>query len=427
MASEWGFSTEQVHGGVEPDEGHGARITPVYLSNGFLFDDFDQARERFAGDDPGYIYTRYGNPTISGVERKIAQLERGAEAIAVASGQAALTIAFLALLQQGDHVVSARSIYEGTRGLLREDFPRYGITADFVADPNDPEQLEAAIRPNTKAVFIESIPNPLNDVPDIAGVAEVAHRHGIPVIIDNTLGTPYHVRPIEHGADIVVHSASKFLSGHGSAIGGVIVSSESPLVADADDAAVADAGAGASASTGLLGRPRGFAAKARSLAGRFGPTLSPLNAFLLQQGIETLSLRMERQSANALAIAQWLEARPEVASVDYAGLASSPHRALAERYLTGGAGAVFAFTLRGGEPAAKDLINAVELWSRMTHLGDVRSLILHLQSTTHTHLSTAELEAFGVGPGMIRLSVGVEDVADLIADLEQALAAPHNA
>jgi len=415
MASEWGFSTEQVHGGVEPDEGHGARITPVYLSNGFLFDDFDQARERFAGDDPGYIYTRYGNPTISGVERKIAQLERGAEAIAVASGQAALTIAFLALLQQGDHVVSARSIYEGTRGLLREDFPRYGITADFVADPNDPAQLEAAIRPNTKAVFIESIPNPLNDVPDIAGVAEVAHAHGIPVIIDNTLGTPYHVRPIEHGADIVVHSASKFLSGHGSAIGGVIVSSESRFVADAP--------AEASAPAGLLGQPRGFAAKARSLAGRFGPTLSPLNAFLLQQGIETLSLRMERQSANALAIAQWLEARPEVESVDYAGLARSPHRALAERYLAGGAGAVFAFTLRGGEPAAKDLINAVKLWSRMTHLGDVRSLILHLQSTTHTHLSAAELEANGVGPGMIRLSVGVEDVADLIADLEQALEA----
>ncbi|MCL2516091.1 MAG: aminotransferase class I/II-fold pyridoxal phosphate-dependent enzyme [Microbacteriaceae bacterium] len=407
MASEWGFSTEQVHAGVEPDEGHGARITPVYLSNGFLFDDFDQARDRFAGDDAGYIYTRYGNPTITGVERKLARLERGVEAIAVASGQAALTITFLALLNQGDHVVSARSIYEGTRGLLREDFPRFGITADFVADPGDRAALEAAIRPNTRAIFIETIPNPLNDVPDIALVAEVAHAHGIPVVIDNTLATPYHARPIEHGADIVVHSASKFLSGHGSAIGGVIVSSESEWAADA-------------AGTG-------FAQRARALAGRFGPTLSPLNAFLLQQGIETLSLRMARQSAGALAVAQWLEGRPEVASVDYAGLASSPHRALAERYLENGAGAVFAFTLRGGEAAARGLIDRVVLWSRMTHLGDVRSLILHPRSTTHTHLTPAELEAFGVGPGMIRLSVGVEDVADLLADLDQALAGRHDA
>jgi len=407
MASEWGFSTEQVHAGVEPDEGHGARITPVYLSNGFLFDDFDQARDRFAGDDAGYIYTRYGNPTITGVERKLARLERGVEAIAVASGQAALTITFLALLNQGDHVVSARSIYEGTRGLLREDFPRFGITADFVADPGDRAALEAAIRPNTRAIFIETIPNPLNDVPDIALVAEVAHAHGIPVVIDNTLATSYHARPIEHGADIVVHSASKFLSGHGSAIGGVIVSSESEWAADA-------------AGTG-------FAQRARALAGRFGPTLSPLNAFLLQQGIETLSLRMARQSAGALAVAQWLEGRPEVASVDYAGLASSPHRALAERYLENGAGAVFAFTLRGGEAAARGLIDRVVLWSRMTHLGDVRSLILHPRSTTHTHLTPAELEAFGVGPGMIRLSVGVEDVADLLADLDQALAGRHDA
>lgn len=416
MASDWGFTTEQVHAGVEPDGGHGARITPVYLSNGFLFDDFDQARDRFAGSDEGYYYTRYGNPTIAAVERKIASLEKGAEAIAVASGQAALTIAFLTLLQQGDHVVSARSIYEGTRGLLREDFARFGMSATFVADPDDAEQLTAAFQPNTKAMFIETIPNPLNDVPDLDVAVRVAHAHGVPVIVDNTLGTPYLIQPITFGADIVVHSASKFLSGHGSAIGGVIVSSESEYTRGG-------ALRGAAGGSSVGGAADSYAARARALAGRFGPTLSPFNAFLLQQGVETLSLRMREQSASALALARFLEERPEVASVEYAGLESSPYHANARRYLPRGAGAVFAFTLAGGEAAAKDLINRVRLFSRMTHLGDVRSLILHLQSTTHTHLTPAELEANGIRPGTIRLSVGIEDVADLIADLEQALVA----
>jgi O-acetylhomoserine (thiol)-lyase len=426
--TEWGFATEQVHAGIRPDGGHGARITPVYLSNGFLFDDFDQARERFAGESEGYYYTRYGNPTIAAVERKLAGLEHGTDALAVASGQAALTIAFLTLLQQGDHVVSARSIYEGTRGLLREDFARFGITATFVKDPNDADALAAAVRPNTKAVFIESIPNPRNDVPDLELVARVAHEHGVPVIVDNTLGTPFHVRPIDHGADLVVHSTSKFLSGHGSAIGGAIVDSGSRWLRSAQgarletiDNGLRDAASGGSSANG--GGDLGFTARARSLAGRFGPTLSPFNAFLLQHGIETLSLRMRQQSGNALELARWLESRPEVASVDYSGLASSPHHANAERYLRNGYGAVFAFTLRGGLPAAESLINGVTLWSRMTHLGDVRSLILHPASTTHIHLSAAELAENGIEPGTIRLSVGIEDASDLIADLEQALRA----
>ncbi|AYG03481.1 O-acetylhomoserine aminocarboxypropyltransferase/cysteine synthase family protein [Gryllotalpicola protaetiae] len=408
--TEWGFSTEQVHAGIRPDGGHGARITPVYLSNGFLFDDFDQARERFAGESEGYYYTRYGNPTIAAVERKLAGLEHGVDALAVASGQAALTIAFLTLLKQGDHVVSARSIYEGTRGLLREDFARFGITATFATDPNDAEALAAAFQPNTKAVFIETIPNPRNDVPDLELVTRVAHEHGVPVIVDNTLGTPFHIRPIEHGADLVVHSTSKFLSGHGSAIGGAIVDSGSKYLTDA----FAD---------GHTVNDETFTQKARSLAGRFGPTLSPFNAFLLQHGIETLSLRMREQSGNALKVAQWLESRPEVASIDYSGLDSSPYHANAERYLENGYGAVFAFTLRGGLPAAEALINGVTLWSRMTHLGDVRSLILHPASTTHIHLTAAELAENGIEPGTIRLSVGIEDVSDLIADLEQALVA----
>jgi O-acetylhomoserine (thiol)-lyase len=407
--TEWGFSTEQVHAGIRRDGGHGARITPVYLSNGFLFDDFDQARERFAGESEGYYYTRYGNPTIAAVERKLAALEHGTDALAVASGQAALTIAFLTLLQQGDHVVSARSIYEGTRGLLREDFARFGITASFVTDPNDAEALAAAFRPNTKAVFIESIPNPRNDVPDLELVTRVAHERGVPVIVDNTLATPFHIRPIDVGADIVVHSTSKFLSGHGSAIGGAIVDSGSRWLTDAN-------------ADGHTVANESFTQKARSLAGRFGPTLSPFNAFLLQHGIETLSLRMRQQSSSALELARWLEGRPEVASVDYSGLISSPHHANAERYLRGGYGAVFAFTLTGGLAAARALIDNVTLWSRMTHLGDVRSLILHPASTTHIHLSAEELAENGIGPGTIRLSVGIEEAADLIADLERALA-----
>lgn len=417
MANEWGFTTEQVHAGIEPDVGHGARITPVYLSNGFLFDDFDQARDRFAGADDGYYYTRYGNPTIAAVERKIANLEKGADAIAVASGQAALTIAFLTLLEQGDHVVSARSVYEGTRGLLREDFARFGITATFVADPDNGDDLAAAFQPNTKALFIETIPNPLGDVPNLGVAIRVAHEHGVPVIVDNTLATPYLIQPITFGADVVVHSASKFLSGHGSAIGGVIVSSESDYLREQ----TRSRGGNAAPLESEDASGHGYTTRARALAGRFGPTLSPFNAFLLQQGVETLSLRMREQSANALALARFLERRPEVASVDYAGLESSNYFANAQRYLPRGAGAVFAFTLRGGEEAAKDLINRVKLFSRMTHLGDVRSLILHLQSTTHTHLTAAELEANGIQPGMIRLSVGIEDAADLIADLEHAL------
>jgi len=408
--TEWGFSTEQVHAGIRPDGGHGARITPVYLSNGFLFDDFDQARERFAGETEGYYYTRYGNPTIAAVERKLASLEHGVDALAVASGQAALTIAFLTLLKQGDHVVSARSIYEGTRGLLREDFARFGISATFVRNPDDAGALEAAFQPNTKAVFIESIPNPRNDVPDLELVTRIAHEHRVPVIVDNTLGTPFHIRPIDFGADLVVHSTSKFLSGHGSAIGGAIVDSGSEYLTDA----VAD---------GHTVKDESFTQKARSLAGRFGPTLSPFNAFLLQHGIETLSLRMRQQSGSALEVATWLEGRPEVASVDYSGLASSPYHANAERYLRGGYGAVFAFTLRGGLPAARRLINGVTLWSRMTHLGDVRSLILHPASTTHIHLSAAELAENGIEPGTIRLSVGIEDASDLIEDLERSIAA----
>jgi O-acetylhomoserine (thiol)-lyase len=428
MSSEepYGFATEQVHGGVLPDAGHGARITPIHMSSGFLFDDFDQARDRFAGTDDGYTYTRLGNPTNAAVERRVALLEGGVESILVASGQAAVTVAFLGLLQAGDHVVSAQSIYEGTRGLLLQNLGRLGIETTFVDDARDLDAWAAAIRPNTRAFFGESIPNPKNDLLDIAGVAAVAHRNGIPLVVDNTLATPYLVRPIEHGADIVVHSASKFLTGHGSALGGVVVDGGTfDWVAGAGFGHLTEpvASLGGASHVERFGRSA-YAAFARDvIASRIGPTPSPFNAFVIQQGIETLSLRVERHTANAIAIAEWLEQQPEVTSVDHAGLASSPFHDLAARYLPRGAGSVFAFTLSGGEPAARRFIDAVQLFSRMTHLGDVRSLILHPASTTHAQRTPEQRAATGIDDGLIRLSVGIEDVADLLRDLARGLAA----
>jgi O-acetylhomoserine (thiol)-lyase len=427
MTDEPGFATEQVHGGFMPDTAHGARVPAIHMSSGFLFDDFEQARDRFAGTDDGYTYTRLGNPTNADVERRIALLERGAEAILVSSGQAAATVAFLGLLQAGDHVVSARSIYEGTRGLLTQNLGRLGIEVDFVGDARDLDAWAAAVRPNTKAFFAETIPNPKNDVLDITGVADTAHRAGVPLVVDNTLATPYLVRPIEHGADIVVHSASKFLSGHGSGLGGVVVDGGTfDWSASAErwtHLTTPERSLGGQSHVDRYGN-RAFVAYARDvISSRIGPTPSPFNAFLLRQGIETLSLRIERHSANALAIAEWLDQQPEVTSVDHAGLASSPYHDLAERYLPRGAGSVFAFTLAGGEPAARAFIDAVQLFSRMTHLGDVRSLILHPATTTHAGRTPEERAEQGIGDGLIRLSVGIEDVADLLRDLGRGLAA----
>lgn len=424
---EHGFATEQVHGGFEPDAAHGARVPAIHMSSGFLFDDFDQARDRFAGTDDGYTYTRLGNPTNADVERRVALLERGVESILVGSGQAAVTTAFLGLLQAGDHVVSARSIYEGTRGLLVQNLGRLGIEVDFVADQRDLEEWTRLVRPNTKAFFAETIPNPKNEVLDITGVADTAHRAGVPLIVDNTLATPYLVRPIEHGADIVVHSASKFLSGHGAGLGGVVIDggtfdwSVSP--GRWTHLTTPERSLGGQSYVERYG-DRAYVVFARDvIASRVGPTPSPFNAFLLRQGIETLSLRVERHSANALAVASFLDQQPEVTSVDHAGLASSPYHDLAQRYLPRGAGSVFAFTLAGGEAAARAFIDAVQLFSRMTHLGDVRSLILHPATTTHAGRTPEERAEQGIGDGLVRLSVGIEDVADLVRDLERGFAA----
>jgi len=420
-----GFATRQLHAGERPDSGITPRVTPIYLTAGFVLEDFDQATDLFATGD-GYSYTRVANPTTEAVEHKVADLELGAEALLVGSGQAAVAITLLGLLEAGQHVVSASSIYEGTRGLFLDNLSRYGIETDFVDDANDPLEWERVIRPTTRALFAESIPNPRNEVFDIEAIAAVAHAHGIPLIIDSTLATPYLVRPIEHGADIVIHSASKFFAGHGAVLGGVIVDNG---LFDAERSGAlfphlvsATRTGGASFAERTGGRAR-ITYLREVMALRFGPTLSPFNAFLIGQGIETLSLRVERQSANALGVARWLEKRLEVHSVDYSGLESNPYHALAQRYLPDGQGSVFSFTLAGGTDAARAFINALEVFTHMTHLGDVRSLVLHLATTSHNQRTPAELEAAGIQPGSIRLSIGIEDLPDLIADLDRGLEA----
>ncbi|GAA4141437.1 O-acetylhomoserine aminocarboxypropyltransferase/cysteine synthase family protein [Leifsonia shinshuensis] len=419
------FTTAQVHAGETREAAHGARVTPIYLTAGFEFDSFANAEERFGGDVPGYTYSRSGNPTAASLERRVAALEGGREAIAVGSGQAALTVALLGLVQSGDHLLSAQSVYSGTRGLFETGLKRLGVQVEFVDGPGDPEEWRRRIRPNTRALFGESIGNPGNDVLDIAAVADVAHQNGLPLIVDNTLATPYLLQPGEHGADIVVHSASKFLGGHGSALGGVVVDQGSYDwgVSPFEHLRAPDDWLHGDSYVGAYGRGAYIAFARSVVASLFGPVLSPVNAFLIQQGIETLSLRLRQQSDTALAVARWLERKPEVASVDYAGLESHPSHDLARRYLPRGAGAILGFTLVGGAAAAQRFYDAVTLFSRMTHIGDVRSLILHPATTTHAHLQRDVREATGIGDGLLRLSIGLEDPTDLIADLERGIAA----
>lgn len=422
-----GFSTRQLHAGTVSGTAPHARALPIYASAGFTFADFDEAEQRFGPDDGGYSYSRVGNPTVDAVERRLTALEGGTAAILLGSGQAAVSVALLALLETGDHLVTSPSIYEGSRGLFTDNFSRLGITTDEVGDPLDRASWQDALRPNTRAIFVESIPNPRNDLTDLALVADVAHAHGIPLVVDNTFATPYLLRPIEHGADIVVHSASKFLAGHGTVLGGVIVDGGSfDWQARGDryqHLTGPNAGLRGLSYVEHAGRAA-YAAYARQVVAlRFGPTPSPFNAFLINQGIETLSLRVQRQSENALGLATWLRRRPEVESVDYSGLTDSPYRGLADRYLPRGQGAVFSFTLRGGRRSARTVIDAVGLFTRMTNLGDVRSLILHPASTTHATRSPAQLAASGIGEGLLRVSVGIEDIDDLTRDLEQAFAA----
>ena len=417
------FATRAVHA-ARSRETAASRATPIYLTAGFEFDDFDHAADHFS-TGTGFGYTRTGNPTVRAVERQLADLESGADAVLVASGQAAVVTALLTVVGAGDHIVSSTHIYEGSRGLFLDNLARLDIETTFIDDIADPDAWRSAIRPNTRALFAESLANARNDVLDVAAIAAVADESAIPLIIDNTLATPALLRPLEHGAAIVVHSASKFLAGHGSVLGGVIVDDgrfdAERAGHNAPHLVLPGRGDTPSVAARHGGNARiGYARE--SVAPRFGASPSPLNAFLIGQGVETLGLRVERQSRNALRIAQWLESHDEVESVDYVGLTSHPHHETALRYLEGGFGSIFTFTLRGGLPAARRFVEEVQVFTHMTHIGDVRSLVLHPGTTSHALRTEEEREELGVRPGTLRLSIGIEDVDDLLADLSQVLA-----
>ncbi len=420
-----GFETRAIHAGAAPDPTTGARTTPIYQTTSYVFEDVDHAASLFNLHNFGYIYSRLNNPTVSVLEERVASLEGGRAGLAAASGHAAQFLIFFTLLEPGDEFVASRNLYGGSLTQFGLSFPKLGWTCHFV-DPRVPENFARALTPRCKAIFVESLANPGGIVVDLAAIAEIAHGAGIPLIVDNTLASPFLCRPIEWGADLVCHSTTKFLSGHGNALGGVIVESgrfdwsaggRFPSLTEPEPA-----------YHGLRFYENfgdfAFTTKARAVALRdFGPALSPMNAFLTITGIETLPLRMERHVRNAEKIARFLEAHPRVAWVSYAGLESSPYHALAKKYLPRGAGGVMTFGVKGGYAAGIRLVENVRIFSHLANIGDTRSLILHPASTTHRQLTDAQREAAGAGADVVRLSVGLESAEDLIADLDQALAA----
>jgi len=420
----YGFATRAVHAGARPDPVTGSRNVPIHQTTAYVFDDVDHAAALFNLQTFGYIYSRLTNPTVAALEERVAALEGGRAAVAAASGHAAQLLAFYTLLEPGDDIVAARQLYGGSLTQFRHTFKRLGWGASFV-DATDPEAFRRAIGPRTKALFVESLANPGGVVVDLDAVATIAHEAAIPLVVDNTLATPYLCRPFEWGADLIVHSLTKFLSGHGTSMGGALVESgrfdwkgsgKFPFLAGPDPAYH---GLDFIETFGDFG----FSTKARAVALRdLGPALSPTNAFHILTGIETLPLRVDRHVANARVVAEFLAGHPSVAWVSYAGLPSSPSHALAARYLPRGPGSVFTFGLRGGYEAGVRLVESVELWSHLANVGDTRSLILHPASTTHRQLSDDERLAAGAGPDVIRLSVGIETVDDLVADLDRALA-----
>jgi len=430
----WSFETRQIHAGQSPDAATNARALPIYQTTSFVFNNAEHAANLFALKELGNIYTRIVNPTNDVVEQRIASLEGGVGALVVSSGQAAETLAILNVAEVGDHIVSSPSLYGGTYNLFHYTLPKLGIEVTFVENPDDLDSWRAAARPNTKAFFGETISNPKQDLLDIEGVAAVAHELGVPLIVDNTVATPYLVRPFEWGADVVVHSTTKYLGGHGTSIGGVIVDAGTFDYAQHPDrypnynqpdpsyhglVYARDLGVG-----GAFGVNLSFILKARvQLLRDLGPAASPFNSFLLAQGLETLSLRIERHVANAQVVAEWLQNRDEVDSVAYAGLPSSPWYAAAQKYAPKGPGAVLAFEIKGGIEAGKRFVDALQLHSHVANIGDVRSLVIHPASTTHSQLSAQEQLASGVTPGLVRLSVGIEHIDDILADLESGFRA----
>ena len=435
---QWSFETRQIHAGQTPDAATGARALPIYQTTSYVFPDAGVAADRFALKDLGPIYTRIGNPTVEAVENRIASLEGGVGALLLASGQAAESYAILNVAEAGSHVVASPSLYGGTYNLLRHTLPRYGIETTFVSDPQDPQAWRDAVRPNTKAFFAETVPNPKQDVLDIAAVADVAHAAGVPLIVDNTVATPYLIRPLEWGADVVVHSATKYLGGHGTAIGGVIVDGGTfdfgaeperyPSFNQPDPSYDGLVFARDLGADGAFGANLSYILRARvQLLRDLGAAISPFNAFLIAQGLETLSLRIERHVANARRVAEWLEARDDVLSVTYAGLPSHPQYELGRKYAPNGTGAVLAFEIAGGADAGQAFVSALELHSNVANIGDVRSLVIHPASTTHSQLTPEEQALSGVTPGLVRLSVGLEGIEDILADLDAGFRAAKGA
>ncbi|POM26432.1 Methionine gamma-lyase [Actinomadura rubteroloni] len=419
----FGFETRQLHAGQRPDPNTGARAVPIFQTTSYVFEDPESAAAYFNLQEYGNTYSRIMNPTVAVLEERVANLEGGCGAVAFASGIAAQAAALFTLLEPGDHVVSSTALYGGTVNQLKHLLRKMSVELTWV-DPGDPDAWRKAVRPTTKAFFAETIGNPAGNVLDIAAVADVAHEHGLPLVVDNTFATPYLCRPIEWGADIVVHSATKFLGGHGTSIGGVVVEAGTfdwsngrfPVVADPSPAYH---GLKFHETFGTYG----YLMKLRAETLRdLGAALSPFNAFLLLQGLETLSLRMERHVTNARTVAEFLRGHDQASRVTYAGLPGSEYRPLVEKYLPRGAGAVFSFDCAGGRDGGQEFIKGVTLWSHLANVGDAKSLVIHPASTTHRQLSDDELAAAGVSPGTVRLSVGLESADDLLWDLEQGFA-----
>jgi len=434
MSDSWSFETKQIHAGQTADEATGARALPIYQTTSYTFSSTEHASNLFSLKELGNIYTRIMNPTQAVVEDRIAALEGGVAALLVASGQAAETLAILNVAEAGDHVLSSPSLYGGTYNLFHYTLPKFGIEVTFVSDPDDLESWRAAVKPNTKAFFGETIGNPKNDVLDIEGIAGVAHEVGVPLIVDNTVATPFLINPLAWGADVVVHSATKYLGGHGTAIAGVIVDGGTFDYAQYPDrfpnfntpdpsyhglVYARDLGVGSAFGANLS-----YILKARvQLLRDLGPAAAPFNAFLIAQGLETLSLRMERHIENAQKVALFLKDHSQVISVNYAGLPTSQWYEAGQKYAPKGSGAVLAFEIEGGVDAGRRFVEGLTLHSHVANIGDVRSLVIHPASTTHSQLSTEEQASAGVTPGLVRLAVGIENIDDILADLETGFAA----
>ena len=428
--SNYKFETLQLHVGQEqPDPATDSRAVPIYQTTSYVFRNSAHAAARFGLADPGNIYGRLTNSTQDVLEKRIAALEGGVAALAVASGAAAISYTIQALAQNGDHIVAQKTIYGGSYNLLANTLPLYGITTTFV-DAHNLAEVEAAIRPNTKAVYLETLGNPNSDIPDIDAIAGIAHRHGLPLVIDNTFGTPYLIRPIEHGADIVVHSATKFIGGHGTSLGGVIVDSgkfdwkKSGKYAPIAEANPSYHGVSFVDAAG----PAAFVTYIRAILLRdTGAAISPFNAFLLLQGVETLSLRLERHVENTQKVVEFLAGHPQVEKVNHPSLPDHPDYALYQKYFPNGGGSIFTFEIKGGQAEAHEFIDSLEIFSLLANVADVKSLVIHPATTTHSQLSAEELADQGIKPNTIRLSIGTEHIDDIIADLEKGFRAVKNA